>query len=119
MRNQGKCFKPSCTAHSISRLEIYMRFDSVFRIPYFGSIAPHSAVLIPVFPLPQIWLLLPGFCSSPVDVCLSFKPVSRLLGSALSEGAELRAVICHALRVLIETTRNSGERSAVENGDFR
>ncbi|XP_072482690.1 RRP12-like protein [Notamacropus eugenii] len=49
----------------------------------------------------QIWTLLPGFCTRPTDVAVSFKGIARTLGTAISERPDLRLTVCQALRTLI------------------
>ncbi|XP_006831263.1 PREDICTED: RRP12-like protein isoform X2 [Chrysochloris asiatica] len=49
----------------------------------------------------QIWTLLPGFCTRPTDVAISFKGLARTLGTAISERPDLRVTVCQALRTLI------------------
>ena len=59
-------------------------------------------VILLYHPLPpQIWTLLPGFCTRPTDVAASFKGLARTLGTALSERPDLRVTVCQALRTLI------------------
>lgn len=50
---------------------------------------------------PQIWTLLPGFCTRPTDVATAFKGLARTLGTAISERPDLRVTVCQALRTLI------------------
>ena len=50
---------------------------------------------------PQIWTLLPGFCTRPTDVATSFKGLARTLGTAISERPDLRVTVCQALCTLI------------------
>lgn len=52
-------------------------------------------------PIPQIWTLLPGFCTKPTDVAASFKGLARTLGTAISERPDLRVTVCQALRTLV------------------
>ncbi len=61
----------------------------------------------------QIWCLLPGFCSGPVDLCQSFGGIARILGTALKEKAELRPIVCHALKLLIDCSKDSGRANYV------
>ena len=63
----------------------------------------------PTLPHFQIWSLLPGFCTAPVDLLQSFRPLARLLGTALNERPDLRSIVCHALQLLIEGNRDNGE----------
>lgn len=59
-------------------------------------------VILVYHPLPpQIWTLLPGFCTRPTDVAASFKGLARTLGTAISERPDLRVTVCQALRTLI------------------
>ena len=57
----------------------------------------------------QIWFLLPGFCSAPVDVCQSFSGLARILGTALKENAQLRPIVCQALKLLIDSSKDNGQ----------
>lgn len=57
----------------------------------------------------QIWSLLPGFCSAPVDMCQSFSGIARILGTALKEKAELRPIVCHALKHLIDSSKEKSK----------
>uniref|UniRef100_A0A7N8XT35 Ribosomal RNA processing 12 homolog n=1 Tax=Mastacembelus armatus TaxID=205130 RepID=A0A7N8XT35_9TELE len=49
----------------------------------------------------QIWTMLPGFCTCPVDLLASFKGIARTLGMAVNERPDLRLTVCQALRTLI------------------
>uniref|UniRef100_A0A672G7J4 Uncharacterized protein n=1 Tax=Salarias fasciatus TaxID=181472 RepID=A0A672G7J4_SALFA len=49
----------------------------------------------------QIWTMLPGFCTCPVDLVASFKSLARTLGMAISERPDLRMTVCQALRTII------------------
>ncbi|KAM9282041.1 RRP12-like protein [Cariama cristata] len=49
----------------------------------------------------QVWTLLPGFCTRPMDVLGAFKGLARTLGMAISERPDLRPTVCQALRTLI------------------
>ncbi|XP_062988583.1 RRP12-like protein [Elgaria multicarinata webbii] len=61
----------------------------------------------------QIWTLLPGFCSRPIDVVLSFKGLARTLGMAISDRSDLRLIVCQALRKLI----NKGCQTEAERAE--
>lgn len=65
----------------------------------------------------QIWTMLPGFCTCPVDLIASFKGVARTLGMAINERADLRLTVCQALRTLIHKSCSSAEEKA-EMGRF-
>lgn len=52
----------------------------------------------------KVWALLPGFLSHPCDIVPAFRNVARLLGSALTERPDLRAVVCRGLQNVIKTT---------------
>ncbi|TKS85555.1 RRP12-like protein [Collichthys lucidus] len=65
----------------------------------------------------QIWTMLPGFCTSPVDLLTSFKGIARVLGMAINERADLRLTVCQALRTII-TKSCSTEEEKVEVGRF-
>ena len=80
---------------------------------------PRCHILIPMFPFPdaifsfpcshsQVWSLLPGFCTEPIDLEQSFRPIARILGTALNERQDLRAIVCQALRLLIEGNKDNG-----------
>lgn len=56
----------------------------------------------------QIWSLLPNFCVRPRDLISSFNDdFAALLANLLYEKVELRVVICHALRNLVESNIES------------
>lgn len=61
-------------------------------------------------PFLQIWTMLPGFCTSPVDLLTSFKGIARVLGMAINERADLRLTVCQALRTIITKSCSTGER---------
>ncbi|XP_044069062.1 RRP12-like protein [Siniperca chuatsi] len=65
----------------------------------------------------QIWTMLPGFCTRPVDLLASFKGIARVLGMAINERPELRLIVCQALRTLI-TKSCSTEEEKAEVGRF-
>uniref|UniRef100_A0A8C4E408 Ribosomal RNA processing 12 homolog n=1 Tax=Dicentrarchus labrax TaxID=13489 RepID=A0A8C4E408_DICLA len=60
----------------------------------------------------QIWTMLPGFCTCPVDLLTSFKGVARVLGMAINERPDLRLTVCQALRTVI-TKSCSTEKAEV------
>uniref|UniRef100_A0A8C2YZK7 Ribosomal RNA processing 12 homolog n=1 Tax=Cyclopterus lumpus TaxID=8103 RepID=A0A8C2YZK7_CYCLU len=49
----------------------------------------------------QIWTMLPGFCTCPVDLLASFKSIARTLGMAVNERPDLRLTVCQALRTIV------------------
>ncbi|KAM9808735.1 RRP12-like protein [Syngnathus typhle] len=57
----------------------------------------------------QIWTMLPGFCTCPVDLVDSFKSIARILGVAISERPDLRLIVCQALRILINKSCTTEE----------
>ncbi|KAM4599996.1 RRP12-like protein [Fundulus diaphanus] len=65
----------------------------------------------------QIWTMLPGFCTGPVDLIASFKGVARTLGTAINERPDLRLTVCQALRTLINKSCSTAEERA-ELGRF-
>ncbi|XP_077437828.1 RRP12-like protein [Vanacampus margaritifer] len=65
----------------------------------------------------QIWTMLPGFCTCPVDLVASFKGIARSLGTAINERPDLRLTICHALRTIINKSCTTEEEKA-EVGRF-
>uniref|UniRef100_A0A3B3U439 Ribosomal RNA processing 12 homolog n=1 Tax=Poecilia latipinna TaxID=48699 RepID=A0A3B3U439_9TELE len=65
----------------------------------------------------QIWTMLPGFCTCPVDLMASFKGVARTLGMAINERPDLRLTVCQALRTLINKSCSTAEEKA-ELGRF-
>ncbi|XP_013887776.1 RRP12-like protein [Austrofundulus limnaeus] len=65
----------------------------------------------------QIWTMLPGFCTCPVDLMVSFKGVARTLGMAINERSDLRLTVCQALRTLINKSCSTEEEKA-ELGRF-
>ncbi|XP_015233145.1 PREDICTED: RRP12-like protein [Cyprinodon variegatus] len=65
----------------------------------------------------QIWTMLPGFCTGPVDLIASFKGIARTLGMAINERPDLRLTVCQALRTLINKSCSTAEEKA-ELGRF-
>ncbi|XP_053188669.1 RRP12-like protein [Scomber japonicus] len=65
----------------------------------------------------QIWTMLPGFCTCPVDLVASFKGVARTLGMAVNERPDLRLTVCQALRTIINKSCSTDEEKA-EVGRF-
>ncbi|KFV07024.1 RRP12-like, partial [Pterocles gutturalis] len=62
----------------------------------------------------QVWTLLPGFCTHPMDVLGAFKGLARTLGMAISERPDLRPTVCQALRTLIHKgCKTDAERAEV------
>ena len=52
----------------------------------------------------QIWSLLPGYCSLPLDLTSAFdQSFAELIANVLYKQTELRADICKALQMLVET----------------
>ena len=48
-----------------------------------------------------LWATLPAFCSHPTDAAAAFGGLARELGEHLASRADLRGIICSALRLLI------------------
>lgn len=65
----------------------------------------------------QIWTMLPGFCTCPVDLLTSFKGIARTLGMAINERPDLRLTVCQALRTIINKSCSTEEEKA-EVGRF-
>ncbi|XP_074532460.1 RRP12-like protein [Halichoeres trimaculatus] len=65
----------------------------------------------------QIWTMLPGFCTCPVDLLASFKGIARVLGMAINERPDLRLTVCQALRTIINKSCSTEEVKA-ELGRF-
>ncbi|KAM6997818.1 RRP12-like protein [Tautogolabrus adspersus] len=65
----------------------------------------------------QIWTMLPGFCTSPVDLLTSFKSIARLLGMAINERPDLKLTVCQAVRTVINKGCSTEEEKA-EVGRF-
>merc|ERR1711962_126480 len=63
--------------------------------------------------LSQIWSLLPGFCSNPVDLVESFPKIAKILGTALRDTESLRQVVLLALRTLISKTDVESELKCI------
>lgn len=61
----------------------------------------------------QIWTMLPGFCTCPVDLLASFKGIARVLGMAINERADLRLIVCQALRTIINKSCSAGKRTHI------
>uniref|UniRef100_A0A8D0CU37 Ribosomal RNA processing 12 homolog n=1 Tax=Sander lucioperca TaxID=283035 RepID=A0A8D0CU37_SANLU len=65
----------------------------------------------------QIWTMLPGFCTCPVDLLASFKGIARTLGMAVNERPDLRLTVCQALRTIVNKSCSTEEEKA-EVGRF-
>ncbi|XP_074501840.1 RRP12-like protein [Sebastes fasciatus] len=65
----------------------------------------------------QIWTMLPGFCTCPVDLLASFKGIARMLGMAINERPDLRLTVCQALRTIVNKSCSTEEEKA-EVGRF-
>uniref|UniRef100_A0A3Q3MIK7 Ribosomal RNA processing 12 homolog n=1 Tax=Labrus bergylta TaxID=56723 RepID=A0A3Q3MIK7_9LABR len=65
----------------------------------------------------QIWTMLPGFCTSPVDLLTSFKSIARVLGMAINERPDLKLTVCQAVRTVINKGCSTEEEKA-EVGRF-
>ncbi|XP_070696619.1 RRP12-like protein [Pempheris klunzingeri] len=65
----------------------------------------------------QIWTMLPGFCTCPMDLLSSFRGIARVLGMAINERPDLRLTVCQALRTIINKSCNTEEEKA-EVGRF-
>lgn len=50
----------------------------------------------------QIWSMLPGFCTNPIDFPQSFKGIAKILGTALTARPDLCLDILASLRILIK-----------------
>ncbi|XP_041866150.1 RRP12-like protein [Melanotaenia boesemani] len=61
----------------------------------------------------QIWTMLPGFCTCPVDLLASFKGIARTLGMVINERPDLRLTVCQALRTLISKSCFTEEKAEV------
>uniref|UniRef100_A0A4W6C4P2 Ribosomal RNA processing 12 homolog n=1 Tax=Lates calcarifer TaxID=8187 RepID=A0A4W6C4P2_LATCA len=57
----------------------------------------------------QIWTMLPGFCTCPVDLMASFKSIARTLGMAINDRPDLRLIVCQALRTIINKKEEKAE----------
>ncbi|XP_068424787.1 RRP12-like protein [Clinocottus analis] len=65
----------------------------------------------------QIWTMLPGFCTCPVDLMASFKSIARTLGMVVNERPDLRLTVCQALRTIVNKSCSTEEEKA-EVGRF-
>ncbi|KAM8858593.1 RRP12-like protein isoform 2-T2 [Spinachia spinachia] len=65
----------------------------------------------------QIWTMLPGFCTCPVDLLASFKGIARTLGMVINERPDLRLTVCQALRTIVNKSAST-EEEKVEVGRF-
>lgn len=52
--------------------------------------------------------MLPGFCTCPVDLLVSFKGIARILGMAINDRPDLRLTVCQALRTIINKSCTAG-----------
>ena len=57
----------------------------------------------------QIWLLLPGFCTRPTDLPQAFPALAKILGSAITDRADLRQDVMASLRKLINANLEHGK----------
>lgn len=62
----------------------------------------------------QIWTMLPGFCTCPVDLLTSFKGIARVLGMTVNERPDLRLIVCQALRTIISKSCSTGRKTHVQ-----
>ena len=54
----------------------------------------------------QIWALLPGYCNLPLDLTTAFdQEFAELIANVLYQQTELRANVCRALQMLVETNK--------------
>ena len=54
----------------------------------------------------QIWALLPGYCNLPLDLITAFdQEFAELIANLLYQQTELRANVCRALQMLVETNK--------------
>lgn len=65
--------------------------------------------------LSQIWSLLPGFCTNPVDLKEAFPNIAKILGTAMNDRKDLRAFVLQALRTLISKTIDEDELKCIGN----
>jgi len=61
----------------------------------------------------QIWALLPGFCTNPTDLPMSFKNIAKILGTALMDQQDLRPVVLQALRILTTKTLDANDSKVI------
>ncbi|ELU03860.1 hypothetical protein CAPTEDRAFT_226490 [Capitella teleta] len=57
----------------------------------------------------QIWSLLPGFCTRPTDLLVSFKKLARVLGSAVQERMDIQSDILASIRKLVNQNLENEE----------
>ena len=56
--------------------------------------------------LQQIWSLLPGYCSSPLDLSSAFdQSFAEILSNILYKQTEVRTEVCKALQLLVESNQ--------------
>lgn len=54
----------------------------------------------------QVWSILPGYCTAPLDLRETFdRPFAELLSNRLYEQSDLRPDICRALQLLVESNQ--------------
>jgi len=61
----------------------------------------------------QLWSILPGFFTNPVDLKDAFKNIAKILGTALTDRSDLRPTILQGLRTLINKTQDEEELKVV------
>ena len=89
------------------RAEFVPLSESVFqRIIHNGGSEKTMEVKIFETLVQQIWALLPGYCSYPLDLTVSFDQVfAEQLANILYKQTELRADVCKALQMLVDTNK--------------
>lgn len=56
----------------------------------------------------QIWALLPGYCTFPLDLTVAFdQTFAELLANVLYKQTELRVDVCKALQLLVDTNKEA------------
>jgi ribosomal RNA-processing protein 12 len=76
------------------------------RVVDHGTAAKTTEVKIFETLVQQIWALLPGYCTLPLDLARSFdQSFAELVSNLLYTQTELRADICKALQLLVETNK--------------
>lgn len=54
----------------------------------------------------QVWELLPGFCTFPLDVKENFKNLAKTIGTLLNNEPDLRIILCKSITTLITKNRS-------------
>lgn len=76
------------------------------RISAYGSAEKTNEINALEMIIRQVWSILPGYCTAPLDLREAFdRPFAELLSNKLYEQSDLRPDICRALQLLVESNQ--------------